>query len=156
MKTKIIKLVIFSPLVSLLFSTYAMAYGVTLKSKYVSTVLSKGTTGYYQLELEYDTHIAGIPIPTNCQIGAEIPFAPLLRPQYLDGSFSSMEFEARTGSVTGTIVWQCYKKFQVTGKQSKYFDVSALAENNAANGDGYIGVGAGYTGYDYYFTTSTY
>lgn len=156
MKRKLINAILCLTLVGTLFNTTVFAFGVSLNSKKVSTSVSKGKTAKYELSLKYDTEVYGIPVPMpGCQIGGEIPYKPLKTPVYKSGSFKSMSFVKKTGSVTGTTVYQCYKKFTIMGEESKKFKVTAKAEKYKASGEGYVGVGPGCFGYDYYFSTKT-
>lgn len=148
------KVLALSLTIGTLFGTYAFAFGVSCVSVNTPQYVPQDETVTYSLELQYDTEIYGIPVPTpDCQIGAELPWGPLQQPNYITGSFDSMSFVTTTGDETGATVWQCYKNFMIVGTENKGYEVEATGDCYNDNGAGYVGVGAGHFGYDKYFSS---
>ena len=100
-----------------------------------------------------------IPIPTTCQLGIELPRNVFSKVYFKSGS-ASMSFIKTTGSVTGRSVFQCYRKFRITGKATKSFKVSAKAVTTPKK-SGRICMGTGKVGgfclneSNYVFTVKT-
>lgn len=155
MKKKFVKVSACAMATTLMFSSYAYAFGVNFNSKKAPEKINANSTNTYALSLEYDTEIYGIPVPMpSCQIGAELPASVFSGVTYKSGSFNSMNFVKKTNGVTKKEAYQCYKSFTITGKETKEFNVQAKSVNKKASGKAYMGVGKGHFGYDYTFTVN--
>ena len=155
MKKSFVKVSACAMATTLMFSSYAYAFGVNFNSKTAPSSVKANSKNTYALSLEYDTEVYGIPVPMpSCQIGAEFSTNAFSGVTYKGGSFSSMNFVAKTNGKTGQAAYQCYKSFTIMGKETKEFTVEAKTVNSKAKGKAYMGVGKNHFGYDYSFTVN--
>lgn len=151
---KILKCIAIVACVTMLFSTYAFAFGIECNFKSIPKTVYKNQTGTFKLGLTYDSTVYGIPIPVDAHMGAEIPYSPFKEPKYVSGTFKYMNFEKATGARTGAKVWQCYRTWLLIGESDEEFKVQAKAEPWSGSGKASLGTGNTMSSYNYSSTVT--
>ena len=91
-------------------------------------------------EILYDSHVGPTPVPSWWgTFGIEVERNLFARPVYLSGSFPSMDFSPKTGTITGRWVWETHHTFFFIGITTREARVTAQATWPPGTGQAFIG-----------------
>jgi hypothetical protein len=93
----------------------------------------------FSAEIEYESNAQGMPLPMYNTFHIEVDRNLFARPLYQGGSFTSMNFVIKTGTMTGRWVWESHQGFIYLGTVRRHAEVTAQATWPPGTGQNFIG-----------------
>jgi hypothetical protein len=139
MKKKTNMILLITLIACFLFASTAYALAVSFVSKSLPGSATIGYTYSFGANIEYDTHISGIPTPQLCKYFLEVP-RKFAEPTFNYGSLTGFKFTSKTGEMTGEPIWETYQRFWLFGVEQRgaYFRARA---NYSGSSQSYVGTG---------------